>query len=105
MPKRPRSVGLNQRLQDPKYVSLYLREALSESVEAFLVALGEVANSRNMTRLAQDTKLNRVHLYRMLSDSGVPEFRNIFSILKAVGIELHFNPVQSEEKTGISQRH
>src|ERR1700674_5585500 len=53
----------------------------------FLVALRDVAEARQMARVAENAGVSRESLYRMLGASGNPTYRNLFGILKALGIE------------------
>ena len=57
MPKRTANYreGLLESLTDPQEASDYLQTALSDSNEEFLVALRDVAEARQMTRVAKDT--------------------------------------------------
>ncbi|MGV1788743.1 putative addiction module antidote protein [Rhizobium lusitanum] len=51
-------------------------------------ALGEVARTRNMSKLAKDVGMNRSALYRALSGDGNPEFATILKVVKALGLKL-----------------
>ncbi len=51
-------------------------------------ALGEVARTRNMSKLAKDVGMNRSALYRALSGDGNPEFATILKVVKALGLRL-----------------
>ncbi|AYG66364.1 MULTISPECIES: addiction module antidote protein [unclassified Rhizobium] len=51
-------------------------------------ALGEVARTRNMSKLAKDVGMNRSALYRALSGEGNPEFATILKVVKALGLKL-----------------
>src|ERR1700694_2913605 len=53
----------------------------------FLVALRDVAEARQMARVAKNAGVSRESLYRMLGASGNPTYRNLLGILKALGIE------------------
>jgi len=89
MPKRTtdyRSALLDD-LKDPREAAHYLNAALRDSEEALLVALRDVAEARQMAKIAQTVGVSRESLYRMLSASGNPTYRNFFGILKALGLE------------------
>ncbi|MQB42949.1 addiction module antidote protein [Rhizobium sp. ICMP 5592] len=51
-------------------------------------ALGDVARTRNMSKLAKDVGMNRSALYRALSGEGNPEFATILKVVKALGLKL-----------------
>lgn len=81
---------LIESLKDPEEAVGYLRAALEESdmPEVFLVALRNVAEARGISRLAQETHLNRENLYKMLSKQGNPELGSLYAILDALGLKL-----------------
>jgi probable addiction module antidote protein len=74
-------------LKDPQEAAHYLNAALRDSEEALLVALRDVAEARQMAKIAETVGVSRESLYRMLSASGNPTYRNFFGILKALGVE------------------
>ena len=83
---------------DGDYAAHYLSAAAADSTEALLVALRDVVTARKgMTDVARATKVNRVNLYKMLSEDGNPGVRNLRAILSALGIGLRF---VSESKAG-----
>jgi probable addiction module antidote protein len=89
MPKRTtdyRSALLDD-LKDPREAAHYLNAALRDSEEALLVALRDVAEARQMAKVAETVGVSRESLYRMLSASGNPTYRNFFGILRALGVE------------------
>ena len=78
-------------LKDPDEMAAYINEALEEDddPEALLIALRHVIDaSDSMMRLAQRTGLNRVSLYRMLSQSGNPRLASLSTVLRAMGLKL-----------------
>jgi probable addiction module antidote protein len=99
MPKRTADyrTALLEDLKDPREAADYLNAALRDSEEAFLVALRDVAEARQMAKIAETVGVSRESLYRMLSASGNPTYRNFFGILKALGVE--FRNVQATGRT------
>jgi probable addiction module antidote protein len=81
---------LDEDLQDPAEAAGYLSACLeSDEPEVFLLALRDVARARGgVAKLAEATQLNREHLYRMLSETGNPEFRSLELLLDALGFRL-----------------
>jgi probable addiction module antidote protein len=79
---------LRRRLQDNSEALHYLCAALEDSRPAFLTALRNVLEARNLSEVARSSKLNRVHLYRMLDGSGNPTLGSLEKVLGAVGLRL-----------------
>jgi probable addiction module antidote protein len=81
---------LDEDLQDRTEALGYLNACLEDGdPEVFLLALRDVARARGgVAKLAEITKLNREHLYRMLSENGNPEFRSLEALLDALGFRL-----------------
>ncbi|MGH7750640.1 MAG: DNA-binding protein [Candidatus Dormibacteria bacterium] len=74
---------------DPGYAAAYLSAAISDSQEAFLVALRDVAEARiGLASIATETQLNRENLYRMLSDEGNPRFSSLNAVLKTLRLRI-----------------
>ena len=66
----------------------YLEACLEEGRDdpAFVAhALGVVARSRNMSKLARDTGLTREGLYKALSEEGNPSFGTVLKVVNALG--------------------
>lgn len=78
-------------LKDPLEAQAYLNAALEDdNPEIFLLALRDVAEARlgGIKELADETKLNRENLYRMLSEKGNPELNSLTAILSTLGFRL-----------------
>ena len=60
-------------------------------------ALGAVARTRNMSKLAKDVGMNRSALYRALSGEGNPEFATILKVVRALGLKLTPVPINERE--------
>ncbi len=57
--------------------------------ELFLPALRNVAEAQGgVAQLAEKAKLNRESLYKILSQRGIPELKNLDAILHALGFRL-----------------
>lgn len=80
--------GLYRRLRDNGEAVNYLQAALDDSQAAFLVALKNVLDARNVAAVARATDLDRSHMYRMLSDGGNPTLNSLERILQALGLKL-----------------
>jgi len=81
-------------VEDPQDASEYLRISLEEyekdgNLDAFLKAVRTVADARGgISKLAEETKLNRQHLYRSLSENGNPTIRTLDTVLHSLGLRL-----------------
>jgi probable addiction module antidote protein len=82
-------------MRDPEYAVAYLQDALDESIEDFLRALGKYVKANGgIAKCSENAGISREALYRMLSETGNPEFRSIMSVLKAC--RLHLSIERSE---------
>lgn len=81
---------LSHQLKDHKKAATYLNAALQDcDTRVFLLALRDVAEAQGgMSRLAQQSQLNRENLYRTLSLKGNPRFFNLLAVVKVFGLEL-----------------
>jgi probable addiction module antidote protein len=89
-PAIPRRDHLLAELADPAFAAAYLNAAARESdAAAFLQALRNVVEAiGGVAAIASRTDLNRQAVYRMLSESGNPEFRSLQRLLGAAGLGL-----------------
>ena len=60
---------------------------------ALLLALGDVAKARGMTKIAADSGLNRESLYRAFSAGANPGFDTVRRVMEAVGVRLVVVPI------------
>jgi probable addiction module antidote protein len=90
MPKRTRSfrAQLLKDLMDPSEAAHYVNAASEDSEAMFLVALRDVAEARQMARVANQAGVAREALYRMLCDEGNPRLHSLWAILNAVGLRI-----------------
>jgi probable addiction module antidote protein len=98
MPKQttPYRAALLEDLKDPAEAAHYLNAALDDSEAMFLTALRDVAEARQMAKVAEQAGVSRESLYRMLKSTGNPTYRNLAGVVKALGLELSINPVKEE---------
>lgn len=91
MPKRKSDYRstLLEALRDPKEAVAYLNAVLEEDddPEAFLGALRDVAEARQMAKVAEGAGVAREALYRMLSPAGNPTYKNLLGVIRALGLE------------------
>lgn len=86
---RPYKEGLLKSLKDPDEAAAYLTAALEDgSPDVFLLALRNVAEAHGMKSVAEGAQLNRVSMYRMLSDRGNPHLSSLSAVLHQLGLRL-----------------
>ncbi|MFB3921254.1 MAG: addiction module antidote protein [Terriglobia bacterium] len=98
MPKRTADYQswLLETLTDPSVAANYLRAAMRDSEEMFLIALRNVAEAHRMGRVARGARVRRESLYRMLSKRGNPRYSSLNSVLRTLGLRLS---VEAETST------
>jgi probable addiction module antidote protein len=77
-------------LSDPIEAASYLNAAISDSPEMFRKALRNVAQARQMAKVARKAGVTRESLYRATSDIGNPTLETLGSVLDALGIKIQF---------------
>ena len=81
-------------LDNNEMIAEYLNAVLEEGNNAEIVtAIGHIAKAIGMTKIAQETGMSRPSLYKALSEGAKPQFSTIMKVLKAVGGQLHINPL------------
>lgn len=94
MKKRNYEDDLLDRLKDSNYAIDYLNAVLEDPSadlqQRFLIALRDVAKAHGISKMAQNSSLNRESLYKLLSENGNPELKSLFSILDSLelGIQI-----------------
>ena len=77
-------------LDNEDIIAEYLNAALEdENPDSLLVALGDIAKARGMTKIAKDAGLGRESLYKALSSGAKPQYDTVFKVMKALGVRLH----------------
>lgn len=81
-------------LETDQACAQYLTAALEDGDPALITAaLGDVARARGMSQLARDAGLTREGLYKALSGQGNPSFATVLKVLRALGLQIHVEPV------------
>jgi len=88
MKTRPYREVLSANLTDPVKAEGYLNAVLEEYPEGFLKALRNVAQARQMAKVAQEAGIQRESLYRVLAEGGNPTLDTLTAVLKAVGLKI-----------------
>ena len=81
-------------LDSNEMIAAYLNEVLENGDENDLItAIGNVAKTIGMTKIAQKSGLSRPSLYKALSEGAKPQFSTIIKVLKAIGGQVTVNPI------------
>lgn len=80
-------------LDSNEMIAEYLNAVLAEGDDSDVItAIGHIAKSIGMTKIAQETGLSRPSLYKALSDGAKPQFETIMKVLRAIGGQIQINP-------------
>lgn len=81
-------------LDNNEIIAEYLNNILAEGTDSdVIVAIGHIAKSIGMTKIAQETGLSRPSLYKALSDGSKPQFETIMKVLRVIGGQIQINPM------------
>lgn len=87
------------KLRDPEFASAYITSAIIENDLDFLpIALGDVAKAHGLTKLAENTGINRRTLYKVFDKEGNPSFELVSQIMNGLGLELEIKPKKQKRK-------
>jgi probable addiction module antidote protein len=94
MPSISHKEELFNNLQDPEFAAEYFNAALEEGDQGILLlAMKNLVDARGgMSKIAEETGLNRESLYRALKEDGNPKIDTFYKVLHAVGIKLLATP-------------
>ena len=80
-------------LKTKKDRAAYLACALEAGDSALIAAaLGDIARSEGMAKIARKTGLGRESLYKALSTDGNPELATLLKVFTAIGLRLQAVP-------------
>lgn len=83
-------------LDSKEMIAEYLNAVLEEGNNSDIIAaIGHIAKSIGMTKIAEETGLSRPSLYKALSAGAKPQFETIMKVLKAIGGQINVNPVST----------
>lgn len=81
-------------LDSNEMIAEYLNSVLEEGDETEIItAIGHVAKAIGMTKIAEETGMSRPSLYKALSDGAKPQFSTVMKVLKAIGGQIHIEPL------------
>ncbi|MDR1854400.1 MAG: addiction module antidote protein [Azoarcus sp.] len=83
---------------DPALAAAVLNDILQDGDQgALLITLRQMAKAfGGVSKVAENAHLNSTHIYRALSAKGNPEIRSLTAILKAMGLRLAVQPIQTQ---------
>ena len=83
--------------RDAKFAAEYLNTVLEEGEQQeLMLALRYMAEAfGGVARLAEEAELNATTLYRTLSSQGNPELKSLRALLKAMGMRLAVQPLET----------
>lgn len=80
-------------LDSNEMIAEYLNTVLDEgSEEDLILAIGHIARSIGMTKIAEQTGMSRPSLYKALSAGAKPQFSTIMKVLRAIGGGIQVTP-------------
>ena len=81
-------------LDNNEMIAEYLNTVLEEGNDSDVItAIGHIAKSIGMTKIAEETGLSRPSLYKALSNGAKPQFETIMKVLKAIGGQIKIDPI------------
>jgi len=92
--------NISDYLDSNEMITEYLNTVLAEGDDSDVIAaIGHIAKSIGMTKIAQETGLSRPSLYKALSEGSKPQFDTIMKVLRAIGGQIQINPMTALLKT------
>ncbi len=83
-------------LDSEEMIAEYLNTVLEDGDSSdLIVAIGHIAKSIGMTKIAEKTGMSRPSLYKALSDGAKPQFGTIMKVLKAIGGQIIVKPMSA----------
>ncbi len=85
--------------RDPGFAAEYLNAILEDGdQQELMTALRYMAKAfGGVSRLAEEAELNATTLYRTLSPRGNPELKSLRALLKAMGMRLAVEPLETSK--------
>jgi probable addiction module antidote protein len=78
----------------PKMIAKLLNDALSTGdTSAFVTAIGNVTRAQGMTKVSQQTGLERRSLYKSFGGDVMPQFDTVIRTLAALQLEIVVRPI------------
>lgn len=88
----------SQHLDNEEVIAEYLSQVLADGdSDELLLAIGNIAKARGMTRIANDSGLGRESLYKVFAPGAKPRFETVMRVMRALGVELQARPAGSSK--------
>jgi len=76
-------------LETDKQIIAYLEDIFKTGdPDLIVMAIGDIARARGMSKIANDTNRGRESLYKSLSQGGNPSFETVIKVLASLGFSL-----------------
>ena len=76
-------------LETEEQITAYLEDIFeSGDPDLMIIAIGDVARARGMSKIAGTTNLGRESLYKSLAQGGNPSFETIVKVMSSLGFGL-----------------
>ncbi|MDR1163994.1 MAG: putative addiction module antidote protein [Candidatus Accumulibacter sp.] len=76
-------------LDSEEVIREYFSQVMADGeADEIIRALSHIARARGMTKLAEESGLGRVSLYKALSPNAHPRFETILKVTRALGLNL-----------------
>ncbi|MDX3977273.1 addiction module antidote protein [Shinella sp.] len=76
-------------LTSDEAVDVFMKDAFESGDAGYIAhALGVVARTKGMSKVAEETGLAREALYRSLASDGNPTLKSVLTVMRALGLEL-----------------
>ncbi len=83
-------------LDSEEMIAEYLNTVLEDGDNSDLIAaIGHIAKSIGMTKIAEKTGMSRPSLYKALSDGAKPQFGTIMKLSNAIGGQINVKPMSA----------
>lgn len=80
---------ISRHLETEEDIAEFLNDMLQNGTQSdFIHALGTVARSQGMTKIAKDAGVTRASLYKSLAEDSSPRFDTINKVISAMGCKL-----------------
>lgn len=80
-------------LDSEEVIAAYFAQVLEDGdSDEIIRALSHIARARGMAKLAEETGLGRVSLYKALSAGAKPRFDTILKVTRALGLKMSVTP-------------
>ncbi|MBF0143762.1 MAG: putative addiction module antidote protein [Magnetococcales bacterium] len=81
-------------LDSEEVIAEFLSQVMADGdTDELLMAIGQIARSRGLSVVAQETGLGRESLYKVFTPGSKPRFDTVMKVMRALGVRLHAVPI------------